>query len=166
MEKEIAQAVARYEREKLELLEEIERRELRAATERCDAERSELLAEIARREAQRDAEGTTQEEGTPREGGGTPRTPRERRHAIRLRKTLAQRVANGIDPQEIIEINALNNTQELKSDVAIVKQPSSKSLRKEAMRHKNTSLRAVSRNATRKNLWLAEVPKPQVQVGH
>ena len=123
MELEIAHATAKFEHEKFELLEEIELREIREVSLRMDAERSELLAEIERREAQ-------------------PSTPRERRHAIRIQKTLARNAARGVDA----------TTQG--DEVSLVELPDK---RRGAVRRKNASLRAVSHNAARKNLWIAEV---------
>lgn len=171
MEDEIAQVIARHAQEKLALLEEIELREIQEATARMDAERADLLAEIARRETQHTSEPTT-----PRTS--EPTTPqRERRHAIRLGKTLAQRAAQGdataqgVDEKmakEIQEINALNKTGKLQIDeVSGVKRPvRNRSLRKSAVRGKNASLRAVSHNATRKNLWIADVPQALVHIGN
>lgn len=154
MEEEIAQALVKFDSEKLALLEEIELREIRGASLRFDAERSALLAEIAHREAQR-----------------TPNTSRERRHAMRLQRTLARNAASGFGvrdekiAKEILESNSMNiDKLSLGAEVSM-KNPS-KSLRREVVWRKNATLRAASRNATRKNLWIAEVPKAKVQAGH
>jgi hypothetical protein len=138
---------------------------------RLDAERNELLAEIARREeeeAEKGKKGETIEERKNREERPG------RRHAMKLRSTLARRAAKGMDEitqkeedekmaKEIQEFSATNNVVRLGMDGAYVKRPISRKVRSEVESRRNASLRAASRNAARKNLWIAEVPKAKVQ---
>lgn len=155
MEEEIAQVEEQCARDKLELLEEIEDREICEVSTRCHAKRSELLLEIAQREAQQQQQ-------------ATKASPRERRHAIRIRNTLAQRVVSGIDSTSTLRKSEGESSQKPENDQITKLKISAEfsfvagdngSLK---VWRKNASLRAVSRNATRKNLWLADAPRALV----